>query len=261
MSIPALRFKGFDGDWRKVNIQTLINDWIIDPPVEGNYGKNHPSKEDYQNDGIPFINAKDVVNGQLVLHSAKKINKSQVVKLRRGSAVKGDILLTHKATLGNVAQVPELPTTYIILGPQVTRYRIVNNEKLTSDFLQYTFESPNFKNQLSRSSAGLGVAKTYISLAEQSKLTLSYPSIDEQNLITSFFKTVDEKLSLMSKEYHLIQQYKLAMIDKIFCGQYRFQDDNGTTFVAWRNIKLKDVGEIVTGGTPMTTNKDFCEPW
>ena len=244
MTAPKLRFKEFDGDWIYENIQGLVDSKILDKPMDGNHGEIHPTSADYVEDGIPFVMATDIFNGQVYLNKSKKIPKKQADSLRKGFSLAGDILLTHKATIGNVAVVPELNTPYVMLTPQVTYYRILNKEKLIPEFLKNNFESPYFQNELL--ALCTGATRLYIGISEQRKIPFRYCCIEEQTKIASFLSAVDEKISQLTQKHALLSQYKQGMMQKLFSQQIRFKADDGGEFAEWGKIQLKDVAERVT---------------
>lgn len=86
---------------------------------DGNHGELHPVAADYVDDGIPFLMANNVRRGSVDVTSCRFIRKSQADSLRIGFAQAGDILLTHKGTIGEVGILPELRTPYAMLTPQV----------------------------------------------------------------------------------------------------------------------------------------------
>ena len=238
MASPKLRFKEFDGDWIKVDIQTLVDEKILDKPMDGNHGEIHPVSADYVENGIPFVMATDVIDGKVHLEKSKKIRKSQADSLRKGFSLEGDILLTHKATIGNVAKVPELETPYVMLTPQVTYYRVLNKEKLDPDFIKSTFEAPIFQNELL--ALCTGATRLYIGISEQRKLPFSYPSKEEQTKIASFLSAVDEKIAQLTQKHELLSQYKQGMMQKLFSQQIRFKADDWSEFGEWEKLKFAD---------------------
>lgn len=239
MSMPKLRFKEFDGAWILTNIQFLVDQNILDKPMDGNHGEIHPTSADYVENGIPFVMATDVFDGKVYLDKAKKITKEQADTLRKGFSIEGDILLTHKATIGNVAKVPKLDTPYIMLTPQVTYYRVIDFEKLAPDFLKSGFESNIFQNELL--ALCTGATRLYIGISEQRKLPFSYPSKIEQTKIASFLSQVDEKISQLTKKHELLSQYKQGMMQKLFSQQIRFKADDGSEFVEWEDMPLNKI--------------------
>ena len=246
MAVPKLRFKEFDGDWVSANIQSLVDQNILDKPMDGNHGEIHPTSADYVENGIPFVMATDVFDGKVHLNKSKKITKEQADTLRKGFSIEGDILLTHKATIGNVAKVPELETPYIMLTPQVTYYRILDQEKLLADFMKSNFESVTFQNELI--ALCTGATRLYIGISEQRKLPFSYPSKPEQTKIASFLSNVDEKISQLTQKHELLSQYKQGMMQKLFSQQIRFKADDGSEFGEWEDKILKDLFPKIRNG-------------
>ncbi|MDG3556306.1 restriction endonuclease subunit S [Acinetobacter bereziniae] len=245
MASPKLRFKEFDGDWIKVDIQTLVDEKIIDKPMDGNHGEIHPVSADYVENGIPFVMATDVIDGKVHLEKSKKIRKSQADSLRKGFSIEEDILLTHKATIGNVAKVPELETPYVMLTPQVTYYRVLNKDKLVPDFIKSTFEAPIFQNELL--ALCTGATRLYIGISEQRKLPFSYPSKEEQTKIASFLSAVDEKTSQLTHKHELLSLYKQGMMKKLFSQQIRFKADDGSEFGKWEVKQLLEIADVKGG--------------
>lgn len=245
MAAPKLRFKEFNDNWLKVDIQSLVDEKIIDKPMDGNHGEIHPTSADYVEDGIPFVMATDVIDGKVYLDKSKKIKKSQAEGLRKGFSLEGDILLTHKATIGNVAKVPELKTPYIMLTPQVTYYRVLNKDKLNQDFIKSTFEAPVFQNALL--ALCTGATRLYIGISEQRKLPFSYPSKKEQTKIASFLFAVDEKISQLTQKHELLSQYKQGMMQKLFSQEIRFKADDGSEFGEWEEKPLNEIASKRSG--------------
>ncbi|HFH8171545.1 TPA: restriction endonuclease subunit S, partial [Streptococcus agalactiae] len=99
---PQLRFEGFTDDWEQRKFQWLIDQNIIDSPIDGNHGEKHPKSSDYVESGIPFLMAKDIKNNKIDIKNCTFISKETAEALDKGFAKNGDILLTHKATIGEV---------------------------------------------------------------------------------------------------------------------------------------------------------------
>ena len=245
MTVPKLRFKEFSGDWISENIQGLVDSKILDKPMDGNHGEIHPTSADYVDDGIPFVMATDIFNGQVYLNKSKKIPKTQADSLRKGFSLEGDILLTHKATIGNVAIVPKLNTPYVMLTPQVTYYRILNKEKLVPEFLKSNFESPYFQNELL--ALCTGATRLYIGISEQRKIPFRYCCTEEQTKIASFLSAVDEKISQLNQKHRLLCDYNQGMMQKLFSQQLRFKADDGSKFGEWEETTLGEIGIFLKG--------------
>ena len=150
-----------------LSIQKLIDQDIIYKNQDGNHGELHPKSSDYVENGIPFIMAKDVKNGTINVESCNFISRELSKKLRIDPAITNDVLLTHKATMGRVAIVPQV-AEYLTLTPQVTYYRVKNKNQINKEFLYCLFCSNSFQQEL-------------IGFSEQS--TRNFLSITNQRLL------------------------------------------------------------------------------
>ncbi len=128
MNKPRVRFKGYTDDWEQRKVKEFIDEGIIEVPMDGNHGEKHPTASEYVNNGIPFLMASDIHNGEVDINYCKYITRERAEKLDKGFAKNGDVLITHKATIGETAILQGLEEEYAVLTPQVTYYRInVNN--------------------------------------------------------------------------------------------------------------------------------------
>ena len=237
---PKLRFKEFSGDWESKTVKQLMNEKIIEQPLDGNHGEIHPTTNDYVETGIPFIMASDLYNGKVDYLNCKYISEETAKGLRKGFAKEGDVLITHKATIGEIALVKNIDTNYIVLTPQVTYYRVNDYSILNNIYLKSYFESANFMNTFKKIASD-GSTRSYIGITKQQELDIRYPKIEEQEKIASFFSLIDDKICLQSEKVEVLKDYKTGMMQKIFSRELRFKDDDGRDYPEWENIRLSEV--------------------
>lgn len=202
-------------EWTIKTVADLVHARILERPLDGNHGGQHPKGSDFVSDGIPFIMASDIKDGQVNYLSCKFIRQSQAETLRKGFAKTGDVLLTHKATIGKTAIVGMLTTPYIILTPQVTYYRIKNESELNNKYLKYYFDSPFFQKLFSQWAGG-GSTRDYIGITEQLNLPISYPPIVEQKRIAGILSAFDDKIELNRKICKTLEAMKEALFKSWF---------------------------------------------
>ena len=96
--------------WRKEN-NVSFDSWCIDKLknfdieiIDGDRGKNYPKKEEFSNKGeCVFLNAKNVTKKGFSFSEVQFISKEKDDLLRKGKLVRGDIVLTTRGTIGNIA--------------------------------------------------------------------------------------------------------------------------------------------------------------
>lgn len=214
-NIPRFRFTGFTGDWEQRKVQDLIDESIIDAPIDGNHGEKHPKSEDYVDRGIPFLMAADIKNGSVDIHHCKFISEQQAKMLDKGFAKNGDVLITHKATIGETAILEGLITPYVILTPQVTYYRVKDENHLNKRYLYACFQSSMFQRELKEAAAQS--TRAYIGIQQQHKLLIWMPaSIVEQKAIGDFFRDLDNLITLHQRNLYKLQIIKKSMLKSMF---------------------------------------------
>ena len=246
-------------DWRCTTVQQLVEQGVIERPLDGNHGNIHPKSGDFVSIGIPFVMANNVQGGHLDLSNCAFIRKSQADSLQKGFSKTGDVLLTHKATIGNTAVVGVIPSDYIMLTPQVTYYRVADRARLSNLYLRHFFDGSQFQAALRDMSAG--GTRAYIGITAQLQLLLAIPPTKaEQETIAEALSDADALIEsleqLLAKKRHL----KQGAMQELLTGKKRLPGFSGE----WGIKRLDEVADILSGGTPSTTQPHLWDgdvPW
>lgn len=177
--------------WLTYTVQELIDNGWLEEPLDGNHGSIHPKATDYVSSGVPFIMATDLKGGSVDLVNCAFISEQQASTLRKGFSHPGDVLLTHKATIGRTAIVPDTCRT-IILTPQVTYYRV--KKQICNRYLKYYFDTPGFQATLANW-AGSGSTRAYLGITAQKKLPVVLPDFETQLRISGILGALDDKIA------------------------------------------------------------------
>ncbi len=178
--------------WEVVTVQDLVDRDILDKPIDGNHGEIHPKVSDFVPEGIPFIMASDLKGGLVDLKTCNFLTKERADRLRKGFSLPGDVLISHKATIGETAIVPEVEH-YVMLTPQVTYYRVLDRDALSNRYLRCYFDSPTFQKPL-KNVAGDGSTRAYIGITKQRGLPVLLPKIDEQRELADISGCLDKRI-------------------------------------------------------------------
>jgi type I restriction enzyme, S subunit len=204
--------------WREATIGELEREGLISAIQDGNHGELHPKSSDYLGSGVPFVMASNLDDrGRLDLTHCHFISDEQAQSLRIGFAKSGDVLLSHKATMGRVAIVPE-GVKIVVLSPQVTYYRVGDENRLSNKFLKYAFLSPFFQHQLHSYSDQS--TRKYIGITEQRKLRLLFTDIEEQRSISEVLSSLDEKIEVNRRVNFTLEAIARAIFTSWFVEFY-----------------------------------------
>ena len=158
---------------------------------DGNHGEYRPRRHEFVPSGVSFIRAADLAGGSVDFSGAERINDEALGRIRKGIGAPGDVLLSHKGTVGRIALVP-LDAPPFVCSPQTTFWRSLDTDRIDRRFLRFFLESPDFVDQL-RSRKGETDMADYVSLTEQRKLELVLPAIQVQRAIAAVLGALDEK--------------------------------------------------------------------
>ena len=212
-------------EWTTYTVQELIDKEMLEPPMDGNHGEIHPKTTDYVKSGVPFIMANNLINGKVDYSNCAFITNKQASTLKKGFAHPGDVLLTHKATIGRTALVGTEYDT-IILTPQVTYYRVKRG--ISNLYLKYYFDSNEFQQTLANW-AGSGSTRAYLGITAQRKLPVVLPPLEIQTKIAEFGRILDDKIELNNKVNENLYEQMLSIFN------------NARRTSAWNKHKLGDV--------------------
>ena len=231
-------------EWEVYTVQELIDKGMLEAPMDGNHGGIHPKVTDYVKSGVPFIMANNLVNGKVDYRNCAFITEKQAGTLKKGFAHPGDVLLTHKATIGRTAIVGNEYKT-IILTPQVTYYRVKRG--ISNLYLKYYFDSNEFQQTLANW-AGAGSTRAYLGITAQRKLPVVLPPLEIQTKIAESCRILDNKIELNDKINENLEQQAQAYFEELFLVD---ADPN------WPECTLSDIGSIVAGGTPSKAKSEY----
>jgi type I restriction enzyme S subunit len=198
--------------WEYISIQSLIDNKILFKNQDGNHGEIHPKSTDYVQSGIPFIMAKDILHGTINLDSCNFISNEQAKSLRIGFAKTDDVLFTHKGTMGRVAIVPDIKD-FIVLTPQVTYYRIRNEQKINKEYLFCLFNSDIFQNILNEQSDQS--TRKFLSILNQRLIKILLPS---ENIMGRFGCIIEPLLKtnrIIALELNKLIKFQDILLSKL----------------------------------------------
>jgi type I restriction enzyme S subunit len=214
-------FSQQESGWTKKTVQQWVSEGILAKPQDGNHGEIHPTKADYVDEGVPFIMAADLNDGRVDTQGCRFIARAQAEALRIGFAKSGDVLLSHKGTIGRVA-ILKTNDDYVILTPQVTYYRALNKDRVFNEFLYYSLLSPEFQTTMKRV-AGAGSTRAYIGITRQLDLQLSLPPIDVQRATAAQLRRIEEDSSSLAaiceRKASALDELKKSLLHQAFTGQ------------------------------------------
>lgn len=228
-------------------ISELIQEEAILAVQDGNHGEKHPKSSDYVENGIHFVMANDLGSGSIDLKGCNKIPENLASKLRIGFSKKGDVLLTHKGTIGNVAIVGAVEP-YVMLTPQVTYYR-TNDDKLSNRYLAYAFREPMFQKRMK--SLAQQSTRPYIGITAQRNLKILWTDRKTQDSVVDILAQYDNLIENNKRRIELLEESARQLYKEWFV-RFRFPGHEHVKIIdgvpeGWSRRPLGDLLEIKHG--------------
>ncbi|MDD1530896.1 restriction endonuclease subunit S [Bradyrhizobium sp. WBOS7] len=264
-------------EWPIYTVHQLVELGVIERPMDGNHGSIHPKATDFVESGIPFIMASDLKGGRVDLVNCSFISEERASQLSKGFSKPGDVLLSHKATLGRTAIVQANDFPFIMLTPQVTYYRIKDRKKLNNRFLKYYFNSRQFLD-IFEAWAGGGSTRAYLGITAQRGLPIPMPPIEVQISIAELIGPLDDKIELNRRMNETLEATARAIFKDWFVdfGPTRAKMDARAPYLAadvwslfpnrldedgkpegWTTSTIGEEVDVVGGSTPSTKEAAF----
>lgn len=175
-----------------VSIESLIEGGAIVGHKDGNHGSNYPRVNDFGPVGVPFLTAKSIENGKVDIDGAPRLAYDKADALRFGFVEPGDVLLSHNATVGRVAVMPNFAGR-VLIGTSLTYFR-ANPSKLLPRYLAAYFSAQHFQDQLAAVMSQ--TTRNQVPITAQKQLRIILPDLSEQTAIAHILGTLDEKIEL-----------------------------------------------------------------
>jgi type I restriction enzyme S subunit len=201
------------GNWRTATVAELQRAGIL-LVEDGNHGEYRPRPDEFVGNGVAFIRAADMDSGRVLFQSASKINQRARQRITKGIGAPGDILLSHKGTVGKVAIVPDDAPPFVC-SPQTTFWRTRDQQRLDRKYLYAFLRSPIFQAQL-LTRAGETDMAPYVSLTSQRGLSVTLPPIDIQRGIAHILGTLDDKIELNHRMNETLEALARAIFKSWF---------------------------------------------
>ena len=233
-----------NSDWKERSVSELERTGAL-LVQDGNHGNDRPRPDEFASAGTAFIRAGDLAGGCVLLDQASRINDVAHARIRKGRGLPGDVLLSHKGTVGRVGLVPSDAPPFVC-SPQTTFWRALDSEVINRRFLLFFLRSPAFVRQLTALKGQTDMAD-YVSLTDQRQMTITLPPIPEQRRIAGVLGALDDKI-----EHNTTRALREA---ELLSGAFRASFSALSVVdedvpAGWRAGVLGDEVEVVMGQSP-----------
>ncbi len=229
-------------EWKEYNMSELIDEIAMGP-----FGSN--IKVDcFVKKGVPILNGSNLTGFKLSEKSFNYVTKEKAESLGRSNAKRGDIIVTHRGTLGQVSYIPDDSSydSYVISQSQ---FRFSCKKDLVFvPYLVYYFHSREGQYKLLSNACQVGVPALARPTSTFKEMSVILPPIEEQKRIAGVLSSLDDKIDLLHRENATLE----ALAETLF--RHHFIE---TPDLTWKEGKLGEFINISSGKGLKRT--DFIE--
>lgn len=182
--------------------------------IDGDRGKNYPKQEEFSDSGFClFLNAKNVTAQGFSFENCTYITEEKDALLRNGKLCRGDVVLTTRGTIGNLAFYDtSVPYENIRINSGMVILRM--NKQVVSEI----FFIEQFKMQLDsiKSRIASGSAQPQLPISTMNKIEMILPPIELQNQFAAFVERVSQQKQTVQQSLEKLELMKKALMQEYF---------------------------------------------
>lgn len=241
--------------WATYTMQELINEISMGP-----FGSDI-KKSVYTNSGVPVLNGSNLQGFTLKENSFGYVSEEKADSLKKCNAHRGDIIVTHRGTLGQIVYIPNnsLFERYVISQSQF-RFNL-KPELARAEFIVYYFHTREGQHKILSNASQVGVPALARATTTFRQLEVKVPPLPVQDKIIGILSALDSKIENNNKINANLEAQAQALFKSWFVDFTPFKDqpfvdsELGPIPQGWKVVSLDDMTSKV--GTGLNPRKNF----
>lgn len=206
--------------------------------IDGDRGKNYPHQNELLDTGFClFLSAKNVTKSGFNFFETKFISQRKDTLLKNGKLKRGDIVITTRGTVGNVALYsPQIFYDNVRINSGMLIIRCTNN--ISNQYLYQVLRSDWFQKQIMAVQSGS--AQPQLPKSHFLKMYIPLPSLPIQEKIASILQLIDDKVMTNNAINNNLEQQAKAIFSNEFLTLETLPD-------GWKQASLIDIADYLNG--------------
>ncbi len=221
-----------------MKFETLPISELIDEIAMGPFGSNI-KVECFVDEGIPVLNGSNLEGYELSEKSFRYVTEEKADSLNKANAHKGDVIITHRGTLGQIVYIPETSKhdRYVISQSQ---FRVRCNERILPEYLVYYFHTPLGQHKLLSNASQVGVPALARPSSTFQKIEIDVPDVEIQQRIVTVLAALQGKIKANNEINDNLQQQARSIFRKELLRTTDLPTD-------WSTGSLLDIADYLNG--------------
>ncbi len=218
---------------------------LIDEIAMGPFGSNI-KVSCFVDSGVPVLNGSNLEGFSLSEKTFRYVTREKADSLNKANAHRGDIVITHRGTLGQIVFIPQ-DSKYDRYVISQSQFRVRCNDKVLPEYLVYYFHTPIGQHKLLSNASQVGVPALARPSSTFQQIEVVLPELSIQKRVVEIISTIQKKIVNNQELNDNLQQQAAALFESWFVN---YDPWDGVQPSEWENAPLGSFVEIKRGGSP-----------
>lgn len=215
---------------------------LIDEIAMGPFGSNI-KVSCFVDSGVPVLNGSNLEGFSLSEKTFRYVTRKKADSLNKANAHRGDIVITHRGTLGQIVFIPQ-DSKYDRYVISQSQFRVRCNDKVLPEYLVYYFHTPIGQHKLLSNASQVGVPALARPSSTFQQIEIVLPELSIQKCVVEIISTIQKKIVNNQELNDNLQQQAAALFSSLY--------DRSNT-----EVRFTDLIQILGGGTPKTGENTY----
>ena len=216
---------------------------LIDEIAMGPFGSNI-KVSCFVDSGVPVLNGSNLEGFSLSEKTFRYVTREKADSLNKANAHRGDIVITHRGTLGQIVFIPQ-DSKYDRYVISQSQFRVRCNDKVLPEYLVYYFHTPIGQHKLLSNASQVGVPALARPSSTFQQIEVVLPELSIQKRVVEIISTIQKKIVNNQELNDNLHQQAATLFKALFVDLTPF---DGTMPPNWTISTLGDATEMGAGG-------------
>lgn len=181
------------------------------------YGSAY-TKDDYVADGVPLVRGVNLGTGRFCDDGFVFITPEKADSLPGANLAPGDLVITHRGTIGQVSMIPRSPRhdRYVLSTSQVKAR--LDPSKAIPEFYYYWLISPSGQREILQHVSTVGVPGLVQPVATVKSFKVPCPPLAEQRGVVALLGALDDKIAINERIAATVDELSSAMFEHLMAS-------------------------------------------
>ena len=189
---------------------------LIDEIAMGPFGSNI-KVSCFVDSGVPVLNGSNLERFSLSEKTFRYVTREKADSLNKANAHRGDIVITHRGTLGQIVFIPQ-DSKYDRYVISQSQFRVRCNDKVLPEYLVYYFHTPIGQHKLLSNASQVGVPALARPSSTFQQIEVVLPELSIQKRVVEIISTIQKKIVNNQELNDNLQQQAFSVFDNLIAN-------------------------------------------